>query len=494
MNALTEYFWQNPEFLRNLRAQMRVKRLLIAGIISGVVSLMILPAMLPRPSSVGVVDGSEWAYTRWGLGLQAVVLIIGGGIACLQAIGREKEQNTFDYQRITRLSPLELAIGKLFGAPAMAWFVALCFVPAALAGFQSSTMRGEDLVSAWCLLLCTALAFHTFALMLSMLMSRALSTGAVLLLLFFSFWSVAPEIIFIVTRGHQTYRNADELSFYGYLVPYTPFFCVVYLSLAGWFLLALARNVKRDPTNYELYRPVQALVFAAYLSFLWMGSTTVVKATPVSVQTQVMWIEQGVFFAFGLVLLRNRHRARRRLRLLGEKGAGWLEAVWPAPFLLLGVVIASLLPILLYSSGMSQGIPWSRSLYVFRWIFFALWICRDVEFLQWMDVQPGRRPLLRAILYELVFYAATTALFFTSNRPVAPGEAAFQSIFTPVRVWAMDTAEWNEASGMWLVALLFQAGTFLLFAFLHRQELRSLLAARKSSPPTVSSPATALAR
>jgi hypothetical protein len=131
VNTLAQYLWLNPEFIRNVRAQLRLKRLLIAGIVSGIVSLVIIPAMVPHRTS-GPSPADEWAYTRWVLGVQSFVLNIGGGIACLQSIGREKEQNTFDYQRITRLSPFELTLGKLFGAPAKSWFVALCFVPAAV--------------------------------------------------------------------------------------------------------------------------------------------------------------------------------------------------------------------------------------------------------------------------------------------------------------------------------------------------------------------------
>ena len=43
----------------------------------------------------------------------ALVLGAGGGIACLNSVFKEKEQNSFDFQRLTRLTPLELALGKL---------------------------------------------------------------------------------------------------------------------------------------------------------------------------------------------------------------------------------------------------------------------------------------------------------------------------------------------------------------------------------------------
>jgi hypothetical protein len=41
--------------------------------------------------------------------------------------------------------------------------------------------------------------------------------------------------------------------------------------MAAWFLLALSRNIKRDPSIYEIFRPVQAFALALYLNFLVLG-------------------------------------------------------------------------------------------------------------------------------------------------------------------------------------------------------------------------------
>src|SRR5205823_12645042 len=41
---------------------------------------------------------------------QKMTLTLGGAIFCWRAVRRERELNTFDFQRITRLTPLDLAV------------------------------------------------------------------------------------------------------------------------------------------------------------------------------------------------------------------------------------------------------------------------------------------------------------------------------------------------------------------------------------------------
>lgn len=103
--------FSNPEILRNARTQLRPRKLLIAAGICAALSLAIGYGYGYSPD--GLAGRGENSFLHIILIIQAVVLVIGGGIACLHAIQREKDQNTFDFQRITRLSPRELTLGKL---------------------------------------------------------------------------------------------------------------------------------------------------------------------------------------------------------------------------------------------------------------------------------------------------------------------------------------------------------------------------------------------
>jgi hypothetical protein len=496
VNDPAALFLKNPELIRNLRIQMRPRRMAIAAAITGIVSLIILPALWP--------DTPHGVTSEWGMGylgsvllFQSVTILVGGGIACLQSISREKEQNTFDYQRITRLSPLELTMGKLLGAPSMAYFIGLCLIPGALLALPKSGWSFGDLLDAWTLLFFGAIAFHAFTVLMSMVLRRSLSTGVVLLFLFFAGIPGMSFTTVMLTRGTHGLAGTQNIRFYGVPVPFTPFFCFVYASFAAWFILALERNIKRDPAMYELLTPLQALGFAGWTNFLFIGTVPLVSASLYLAQVSSMWVNVTVFSALGLVLLRNRDRARRRLRELGEQGLGWLEAFWPAPYILIGVLATGFLPLLLTSGKPNppasayylHAEPLNMSLFLFRLVFFALWISRDLIYLQWMYLRPGRKPLLRGILYAFVYYTALFVLFFVhSPMNLPPGEAAFQSIFVPIRVLTMDTASWDSAASTWFIALLSQIALIYFFAFLHRQELQSL-ARRPKTYPSAAPPA-----
>jgi hypothetical protein len=93
------------------------------------------------------------------------------------------------------------------------------------------------------------------------------------------------------------------------------------------------------------------------------------------------------------------------------------------------------------------------------------------------------------VLYAFVYYTALFVLFFThSPLSAQPGEAAFQSIFVPVRVLLLDSASWNQAAGIWFIAMISQAVVMYFFAFLHRQELQSLAARPRSTAVSIPPP------
>jgi hypothetical protein len=116
-----------PEFVRNGRIQLRPRRAVACALICAAISLACVGYFVfPNERSSPVTQDDGIRLMQFLLVLQIMVLVIGGGIYCLQSIHREKEQNTFDYQRITRLTPLQLAVGKLLGTPILPYFYVLC--------------------------------------------------------------------------------------------------------------------------------------------------------------------------------------------------------------------------------------------------------------------------------------------------------------------------------------------------------------------------------
>jgi hypothetical protein len=487
----------NPELIRNVRINLRPKRMFVAAIVVALTAIVAIPSLLSVFSHTPGATSATRFYLSTVLVIQAVVLLYGGGIACLQSISREKELNTFDYQRITRLSPLDLAIGKLLGAPSMAYFVFLCFVPAALIGLSGATAYTfVDLLDSYTLLLLGALSFHAFTLMISLLLSRSLSTGAIIVFLFLAGFTGLPWLLVVILKASHQMPNSTGIPFYSFNVPFTPFFTFIYASLTAWFLLALMRNIKRDPSAYELYTPLQALAFAGYLNFIFVGCVGSARMGSDAAQLSSIWINRVIFFALGLVLLRNRERSRRRLRELGDAGLSWLEAFWPLPYLLGGIFVCGFLPLLFAAPAPVSTLPAYRAqmpaqtsdfgLVLFRIIFVGISLSRDIMFLQWMNVRSGRRPFVRGLLYLFVYYGVSSALFFSAGFNLAPAEAAFQAVFAPMRAFLLTQASWTQATAAWMVALLAQCVITWFFAFLHRQELLSLATRpKKNLPPAL---------
>src|SRR2546422_10788113 len=99
-----------------------------------------------------------------------------------------------------------------------------------------------------------------------------------------------------------------------------------------------------------LFRSRQVLGLLLYLNVLllgffrwrlspgWWGC----RLTPHEAEQLLLGLNAWPFFALGMVLLRNRDRLRRRLRELGDRVAGWKEAMWPASYLLAGTVLVGL--------------------------------------------------------------------------------------------------------------------------------------------------------
>jgi hypothetical protein len=484
----------NPELIRNARAQLRPGRMLTAAGICAALSLTVGYSMYDsRPRY------ADWAkyYMLIAMGGQIAALSLGGALACLQSVAREKEMNTFDFQRVTRLTPLELAIGKLFGAPILAYFAALCLMPAALFGALMWGARPTFILAAYAMMVLGSMVFHALALMISMLLARGLSTGGALLLMWLIGLGSVPDlgvlelgaISPVVSLGLATQTSwtapgtagdATRLMdvFYGMRVHHVAALTVLYLSFLGWFLLALVRNLKRDPSVYELYTPRQSFALALYVNFLVIGFYKWEGNTPLDAQGFLLSINMMMFFALGLMLVHNRDQIRRRVRTLGERAAGWLAASWPAPYVVAGTMVAGAAVIAavtgsrLMEKVTASGSEWNTGLAVYRVAFVALWIARDTLFLQWMNLTRVRRPLVTGFLYLFVSYSC--AMIVVAAVDPGPASMPWASLFMPFGLFGITVKHWTGYANAWLFTLSLQAALCFTFTALQRSKLEEL--------------------
>src|ERR1700676_4071143 len=269
-------FFSTPEFIRNARGQLRLGRVVTTVVICGAVSLAI-------GFSFWAQHGIGSFPSNWGMNLlkvtillQALVLAAGGGIACVNAIHKEKEQNTFDFQRVTRLTPLELTLGKFFGAPLLSYVIFVCLMPLALFAAEMGRAKVSFVIAAYAVLIAGALAFNALGLLISLLTVRGSHGAAIVFLLVLLFvgasqgdggigmfllgsvspffaavvmadgWNVPPHAV--ATDDH---RVEVRDVFFGQPMSHLAVLLALDLVFVFWVLLAVVGNVKRAPNHYN---------------------------------------------------------------------------------------------------------------------------------------------------------------------------------------------------------------------------------------------------
>jgi len=510
----------SPELLRNGRIQLRRGRIVAVVVICAALSLSAAAYYFHSATVVvpggAVVSSPALDLLRTMILFQVAVLLIGGGIYCLQSVHREKELNTFDYQRITRLKPIELTLGKLLGAPALTYLIVLCLMPVTLVAAFVAQISIWTLLQIYLILLLGSITYHALALLLSLFSPAGSFAGAILFFLIlvgmssldfatgfsvFAMRQLSPFFVSELFASRPTRNPFATLAplqdmFLGASVPHVLVLVVLYLTFSGFFLLALTRNIKRDPSVYEIYAPWQGLAFVLYLNALVLGffrwtipqfttrppggvagpSLPRLEFRPISAgaaEVTFLGIGLWLFAIFGLALLRNRERVRRRIRQHGAEASGWWAAIWPSPYLLAGAMVTGCAILGMIRSKVEEYGNWNFSVGVLQVAFFALWLARDFEYLQWMNLQKGRRPLVSGVLYLIIFYVCVSAFMVAFNlyRPIA---APYRAIFVPSAAFGLDATAWMSARGLWAGALLLLIIETLVFVWLQRRELQEL--------------------
>ena len=112
----------NPELQRNLWLEATPRRLVWIG---AAVGLVYVAALLAANGMAPGLNGSARAAQIVGAGLFVIAGFIWGPREAGQAVLVEIGQRTWDFQRLSALTPWSMAWGKLLGSTAVPWLVAL---------------------------------------------------------------------------------------------------------------------------------------------------------------------------------------------------------------------------------------------------------------------------------------------------------------------------------------------------------------------------------
>lgn len=492
--------FSNPELLRNVHSQLRPRKMAVVASICAVLSLSTAYAFLHK-TPLAIRDVEARNLLEFTLYAQALILGAGGSIACLNNIFKEKERNSFDFQRITRLTSAELTMGKLFGAPALMYFVIACLMPLSLAAAALAHTGVSFYLAAYAVMFVASITLHSLALLLSVLSIRGSQTGGIILILIvlwisangrgffsgnaFELGSLGPFFAPQVAkqaawspaalesyRDHEWYGNRGMTDvFFGVHVNHVPVLLIVDSLLTFWFLLAVVRNIKRDPAEYELYSPGQFLAFAVFLNLLLVAFFNWRFQTDIGQPAFLLTFDSGVFILLGLALLRNRERMRTIVHRRAH-GPEWLDICWPAPLLFVGAAIVA---VLLVGSTVLAGTVGSLGLgfLIFRILFAVLWFVRDFQFLQWASLRKGKNALVMALLYLAIFYVCASTIFTTLGL-FTRESVCFTAFLLPTPLYWLDIDSFAARPAIWATAFLFQFFVIGILFHLQRQQVVEL--------------------
>jgi len=350
-------------------------------------------------------------------------------------------------------------------------------------------------LTAYAVLLICAVAWHGMALLISLLMERnSASAGGLLYLIMLGTLSIpnsgplglgmmSPFFAISMLSIDGTMASAAQPvvsgsrywdSFFGLDMHHGGALVLLSLVTLAWLLLALARNIKRDPAVYELFTPAQSLGLAAYMNLVLIGFFQWRGFTGHDAHSMITFLNLSLFFGLGLTVMRNRDRLRRRLSELGERASGWLAAFWPATYVLGGFLAIGLALLVVIGRRFAGAEQWSLGAAYVSLVLAAFWLARDVMFIQWMMLTRVRRPLLMSMIYLMVYYTCMGTLLGAFGLMQSAARLPFAAIFLPAFGLGLSAKGWEPHRAAWLVAVAAQVPILCLLAMLKKQKLREL--------------------
>lgn len=482
-------FWRNPELVRHARAELRPVRALTTGLLVLVICLLTgLSCWSSAPDNFRLFFRT---FYGWLVGIQFVALGFWCASACGQAISRERELKTYDFLKTTRLTSAELLVGKLLGAPILAYFSLACSLPISL---LAGIFAGHPLrVLFWTYVLLLALMLFVGLIGLWISLLREKSSGAVgalgLLLIVLTFglaYSPFPGAgaISIFPALFSLYEMDKELAsvkLFGMPSSFLFLTLFLYAAFGAWLVLMLTRNFKKDLEQVRLLSPWQALGFAIFLNALFYGFLDLEKVSrysgvpwvsPELASTLAVAMNTAILFLLGLATVVPREklkawwrkRAAAEVAYLSEDGLPW-------PWLAMAALVA-------YSLLVGRALAGWESIPFTRWnlgsagvqmLVFLLFISRDILFLQWCNLTRMKRPLVKGGFYLLLYYTAVFIIGVVLGLLWAPSGFTFLALTSPLMVFG--TKQLELAKVLWIyLGMALQVGVigFLLRAISRR--------------------------
>jgi hypothetical protein len=508
-------FWRNPEFVRHLRAELRPTRALTVAAVAIALCILIWLGIWggrqaemaawrggarefgnPTPERLAQLERESpevvWRSFYWTLMYaQMGILTFWSLLSCALSISGERERGTWDFQRATRLSAGELLLGKLLGEPVLAYFVVLCCLPIVLLGCAAGHAGWRNVLSGYVLIFSAALFIGLVGLWLSSLFeSRSRGVGLIGTFGIYAIFGYATLLsesafpgaaAFSPVTGLTALFRADAplliSTLFGRPVPWLLLTLLLYATFGAWFALMILRTLKKDLDQAKPLSRWQAVACAAFLGFslyalFYPKSSDSLRGYEFA---SFMAVVNGVFlFALGLAIVTPHERLRVWWRTRKGPAALFAEEGPPWPWMVISAFVGyGLLVWGMFAWKNVVGFSGEVLLAALvQFVTVAVYVTRDVLFIQWCRLTRLRAPLVKGFLFVSLYYAA--AIVFASVAAVSSADRgrSVYALLTPVGAFAQDHFKGDHFSPAVFVGIGIQAGAIFLLHVIITTRLR----------------------
>jgi hypothetical protein len=428
----------NPEFLRHVRSELRPTRVAVIVFATlGVALLMGLFLLQDIHSTGRSVDAAYWGNLCLTIfAASSIFFVLWSLLNTTQAVVTERTHRTFDFWRTTRLSPLTLALGKLFGAPLGAWLHYAIVLPLVLFIGLMGHLRFSALLGSYLVVVLFNIAVCAVALCGSM---RAPDVRRANILMILIVIALFPKVSSNVL-GHDAVSAWTALSpvpaiagwlggstvyvsFFGYAVPSLLVTVMLALVVIAWSLVALVRGIKFEPDQISLFSPSQVVgvsasillfVYAAFRAhapmvagsdladeFAAQDNLRLLMGTGISAALACLY-----FTVTATLLTRDNLRREMRKRMSSQIATRIIS-----PWLATGAIAlaAAVLGLNGYHRAFA-GISPQWFGVIAMYLSITAYALRDGMFLQWMVSQKTRLPVLKGTVLLIAYYVACSVI------------------------------------------------------------------------------------
>jgi hypothetical protein len=473
-------FWRNPEFVRHARAELRGPRAITAGLLALVICALVGLASWAAENEK--LPDFFKLFHGWLVGLQFAFAGFWAASTCGQAISRERELKTYDFLKTTRLTPVEIMIGKVTGVPIMAYFVVACTLPVS---FLAGIWAGHSplaLLAVYILLVASTLFVSLLGLTISMSLEKSSSAVIALLILLpmtgfyglaespfpgFGGFSILPAIFQLYDVGPDSPFRSPTI--FGLETSYFIVTLFLYTVCGAWLVVMLRRNLKRETDQIRLLSRWGAVGFGAFLNVLFYAfldpKLLSVKPdyhtiAPMVISTMAVVLNGILLLLLGIAMLTPHERLKVWWRRRAAREEGYFsESGLPWPWLVAAAAVAYEL-LAAEAAGLSASFrinEWRLGRAAVLMLVLLVFSIRDVLFLQWCNVTNMKRPLMKGLLYLSLYYVAVSIIAAVAGVADAKFSEKVFLVATPFGAFADDGAG-LRISPLVFVGLVFQLG------------------------------------